>query len=271
MRYLNTYESTDDAQVDGHINAISSRIAGNVIEIHAEDEQYVKEGDVLVRLDPRDFEVAIAKAQADLADAEAALESSRIDIPITATTTASQLKTAQSTRLDATATVAGAERQLSAAQARLDTAQAQVREAEATYKNASDDVARYKLLVDKNEIPRQQYDTAVSAATGAQASVDARKAAVKEAEQSIAVARAAVDQANQRIPQADASIQSAETAPDQVKAAQSRAKAAAAQVLQRRSALDQAKLNLSYCTIVAPATGIVGKKTVELGQNISPG
>src|ERR1700742_2845952 len=121
--YLNTYESTDDAQVDGHINSISSRIAGNVIEIHAEDEQYVKAGDVLVRLDPRDFEVAVAKAQADLADAEAALESSRIDIPITTANTASQLKTANSTRVDATALIAGADRQLSATQARLDTAQ----------------------------------------------------------------------------------------------------------------------------------------------------
>jgi len=270
-KYLGTYETTDDAQIDGHINSVSSRIPGNVVEIRAEDEQYVKAGDVLVRLDSRDYEVALAKAQADLADAQAALESSRIDIPITATNTASQLKTAQSSRADASAVVAGAERQLTAAQARLDTVQAQVREAEATYKNASDDVARYKLLVDKNEIPRQQYDTAVSSAAAAQATVDARKAAVKEAEQNIAVARTAVDQASQRITQADASIESAMTAPDQVKAVEARAKAASAQVMQRRAAVEQAKLNLSYCTIVAPATGIVGKKTVELGQNISPG
>src|ERR1700761_3242697 len=78
-RYFNTYETTDDAQIDGHINAVSGRIAGNVIEIHAEDEQFVNAGDVLVKLDPRDYEVALAKAQADLQDAEAALESSKID------------------------------------------------------------------------------------------------------------------------------------------------------------------------------------------------
>ena len=89
--YLNTYETTDDAQVDGHINAISSRIPGNVIEVRARDEQYVNAGDILVRLDSRDYEVAIAKAEADLADAEAALESSRIDIPITTTNSESQL------------------------------------------------------------------------------------------------------------------------------------------------------------------------------------
>src|ERR1700674_5205877 len=163
LRYLNAYETTDDAQIDGHINAVSGRITGNVIDVRADDEQYVNAGDVLVRLDPRDYEVALAKAQADLGDAEAALESSRIDIPITTTNTASQLKTATSSRADATAFVLGAQRQLTAARARFDSAQAQVREAEANVKKTSDDVTRYKLLVDKNEIPRQQYETAASA------------------------------------------------------------------------------------------------------------
>ena len=169
-RYLNTYETTDDAQIDGHINAISARISGHVVEVHAEDEQIVKAGDVLVRIDPSDYEVALAKAEADLADAEAALESSRIDIPITSTTTASQLKTANSSRADATAFLLGAERQLEAAQARLIAARAQVREAEANLKKANDDVRRYKLLVDKDEISRQQYDTAVQAAAATQPS-----------------------------------------------------------------------------------------------------
>src|SRR6202161_2383246 len=126
-KYLNTYETTDDAQIDGHINAVSGRINGNVIEVLAEDEQIVKAGDVLVRIDPRDYEVAVAKAEADLRDAEATLESSRIDIPITNTNTASQLKTANSGKADATAFVLGSERQLNAARERLDTAQAQVR------------------------------------------------------------------------------------------------------------------------------------------------
>jgi membrane fusion protein (multidrug efflux system) len=270
-KYLNTYETTDDAQVDGHINAISGRIAGNVIEVRAEDEQFVNAGDVLVRLDARDYEVALAKAQADLGDAEAALESSRIDIPITSTNTASQLKTANSSRADATAFVLGAQRQLSATRARLESAQAQVREAEANLKKANDDVARYKLLVDKNEIPRQQYETAVTTAAAAQAALDARVAAVGEAEQNIVVAQSAVEQANQRITQADASIESASTAPKQVAISEARAKSAAAQVAQKKALVEQAKLNLTYCTIVAPVAGIVGKKTVELGQNISPG
>ncbi len=270
-RYFNTYESTDDAQIDGHINAVSARISGNVLEIRAEDAQVVKAGEVLVRIDPRDYEVAVAKAEADLHDAEAALESSRIDIPITTTNTASQLKTANSTRADAAAFLLGAQRQLGAARDRLASAEALVRDAEANVKKTGDDVARYKLLVDKNEIPRQQYDTAVALSDSGLATLDSRKAAVREAEQNIAVAQSAIDQASQRIPQADASIESAMTAPKQVQVSEARAKSAAAQVAQKKALLDQAKLNLSYCTIVSPVNGIVGKKTVELGDNISPG
>jgi membrane fusion protein (multidrug efflux system) len=270
-KYLNTYETTDDAQIDGHIDAVSGRINGNVIEVLAEDEQFVKAGDVLVRIDPRDYQVAVDKAAADLHDAEAALESSRIDIPITNTNTASQLKTATSSRADAAAFLVGAQRQLAAARDRLESAQALVRDQEATVKKTSDDVARYKLLVDKNEIPRQQYDTAVTVAAGAEATLDSRRAAVREAEQNIAAAQSAVDQASQRIPQADASIESAMTAPKQVAVSEARAKSALAQVAQKRALLEQARLNLGYCTIVAPVAGIVGKKTVELGENISPG
>jgi membrane fusion protein (multidrug efflux system) len=270
-KYFNTYETTDDAQVDGHIDAISARISGNVVAVLAEDEQYVKAGDVLVRIDPKDYEAALAKAEADLADSEAALETSRLDIPITGINTSSTLKTAHSGRADTTAALEGALRQLAAAQARLETARAQVREAEANLTKANDDARRYKLLVDKDEIPRQQYDTAVSVANADQAALDGRRSGVHEAEQNVVSAQSAVDQARARIVQSDASIDAAMTAPEQVAVSKSRAKSALAQVAQRKALVDQAKLNLGYCTIVAPATGIVGKKTVELGENVSPG
>jgi membrane fusion protein (multidrug efflux system) len=206
-----------------------------------------------------------------LAAAEAALLSSRTDVPITSTTTNSQLKNARSGRVDAEAALLGAQRQWSAAQARLITAQAQVREAQSTYKNTVDDVARYKLLVTKNEIPRQRYDTTVSLSDTARATVDARQAAVAEAEQNVRVAQSAIDQANARIVQADASIESALTAPQQVAVSQARAKTSEAQVLQKRAVVEQARLNLSYCTIVAPVSGIIEKKSVEIGSNVSPG
>jgi len=270
-KYFSAYESTDDAEVDGHINAISARISGYVLDVPVEDEQYVKAGDVLARIDPKDYSVALANAQADLAAAEAAFLSSRTDVPITSTTTSSQLKNARSGRDDADAALLGSQRQLRAAQARLDTAEAQVREAQATYQNTADDVARYKLLIAKDEISQQLYDTSVSKSNSAKATVDARRAAAAEAEQNVRVAQTAIDQANARIAQADASIQSALTAPQQVAVSQARAKAAEALVAQRRALAEQAQLNLSYCTIVAPVSGIVGKKTVEAGANVSPG
>jgi len=270
-KYFGTYESTDDAQVDGHINAINARINGYVSDVLVDDEQYVKAGDVLIRIDPKDFAVALTNAQADLAAAEATFESSRTDVPITTTTADSQLRNARSGRVDASAALLGAQRQLSAAEARLVTAQAQVREAEANSKKAADDVARYKLLIAKDEIPQQQYDTSVSLADSAKATVDARRAAVAEAEQNVRVAQSTIDQADARIVQADASIQSAMTAPQQVAVSQARAKSAQAQVAQRRALVEQARLNLSYCTIVAPVSGIVEKKSVEVGSYISPG
>lgn len=270
-RYFNTYETTDDAQIDGHIDAVSARITGAVVAINAEDEQFVKAGDVLVKLDPKDYEVAVARAEADLADAEAALESSRTDVPITSTNTSSQLKSAQASRRDASAALLAAERQLSAAQARLDSSQAQVREGDANLQRAKDDVARYKLLVEKVEIPRQTYDIAVQAEAAGQATVDARRAAVREAQQNIAVAQSAIVQANERIAQTDATVEAALTGPQQIAVSRARAKSATAVLAQRKALLEQAKLNLQYCTIVAPVTGIVGKKTVELGVNVSPG
>src|SRR5580700_12317465 len=130
-KHFDAYESTDDAQIDGHINALSARISGNVIQVLTDDEKYVKAGDVLVRIDPNDYQVAVAKAEADLADAEAALQGSRTDVPVTSTSTSSTLQSARSLRADTDAGVRGAERQLDAARARLETARAQVNEAEA--------------------------------------------------------------------------------------------------------------------------------------------
>ena len=270
-KYFGEYESTDDAQIDGHVDAISARISGQLNEVLVEDAQVVKAGDPLVKIDPRDYQVAAAKAEADLADAEAALDSSRTDVPIVTTTTASTLETARSSRADADAGLIATQRQLAAAQARQETAQAQVTEAQAIYKKDADDVERYRQLVTKDEIPRQQYDTAVHIAAADKAIIDARTASVNEARQNVAAAEAAVRQAETKIAQADAAIQSAMTRPQQVAQSQAREKSAAARVAQQRAQLDQAKLDLSYTVINAPAPGIIGKKTAEIGENVSPG
>jgi len=270
-RYFSTYESTDDAQVDGHLNAISARINGQVSEVLVDEEQIVKAGDVLVRIDPRDYQVAVARAEADLADAEATLMSSRTDVPITTANTGSTLSSSRSGRADALAGLTGAQRQLKAAQARLETAEAQVVQAQADYKRAADDAARYKVLVAKDEISQQIYDQAEQTAAANKATVTARQASVNEAHQNVDVAQAAIEQAQARVEQADAVIRAAMTAPQQVAVSQARAKSSAAKVAQQKAALDQARLNLSYCTITAPVAGIVDRKTVEVGENVSPG
>jgi membrane fusion protein (multidrug efflux system) len=269
--HLSKFESTDDAQVDGQLYAISSRINGHVIEVKVDDEMQVKAGDVLVVLDPKDYEVAVAKARADLADAVATYQSSRTDVPITSVNTRSTLTNANSARLDASAGVSGAERQLGAARARLATAQANVRVAQANFTKASQDVERYKQLVSKDEISKQQYDQAVSVMDAAKATLDAQNALVNEAAQNIQVAEKNVEQVQTRVQQADAQIQAALTGPQQVKVQEARAQSAAAKVEEQKALLDQAELNLKYTTIVAPVDGIVGKKNVAEGQNIAAG
>ncbi len=270
-KYFGAYESTDDAQIDGHIDAISARISGHLQAVPVEDAQFVKVGDTLARIDPRDYEVAVAQAEANLADAEAALQSSRTNVPIVSTNTASTLETARSSRADAEAGLAAAERQLDATRAQLETAQAQVNVAEANYKKNADDVERYRQLVAKEEIPQQQYDQAVQAAAAAKATIAAQSASVNAARHNVNAAEAAVKQAQTRITQADASIQAASTRPQQIAQSQANAKSAQAKVAEQRAVLDQARLNLSYTLITAPATGIIGKKTAEIGENVSPG
>jgi membrane fusion protein (multidrug efflux system) len=270
-RYFGTYESTDDAQIDGHLNAISARISGQVNQVLVEDQQIVKKGDVLVKIDPRDYEVAVAKAEADLADAQAALDSSRTDVPITSINTESTLRTARSLREDVGAGLLGSQRQLNAAKARLESTEAQVLEAEANFKKAEDDVGRYRQLVAKDEISQQIYDQSVQTAAAAQATLATRKATVNEARQNVTVAESSIQQVQARITQAEASIQAAMTAPQQIAVSQFKVKSSAAKLAQQKALLDQARLNLSYCTVVAPVSGIANKKSVELGQNVSPG
>src|SRR6202035_30066 len=165
-RYLRTYESTDDAQVDVHLYPVSARVSGYVVKVNVDDNQWVQQGTVLVEIDPKDYEVAVAQAQANLANAEATAQSLNITVPITSTNTSSQLKFAASGIADANAGVIAAERQLTAAHA-------QVESAEANDVKAQDDLHRYKLLVDKREVSQQIYDQALATAKSSTATVSA--------------------------------------------------------------------------------------------------
>jgi membrane fusion protein (multidrug efflux system) len=250
-------EDTDDAQVNGHLIQVSSRIAGQVLKVDVQENQFVKQGDVIAELDPADYNVAVENAEAALATAQANAAAANVNVPITTINTGSNLRSADADVNGTVDAVQQAQRQFEAAHARVIQAQANLTKAQA-------DLDRYKPLVEKDVISKQQWDAAVAA-------VDADKAAVNDA---IATERAAGDGvgvARQKQTQAQAMLKYAETGPQQVAAQSARAKAALAQVAQAQAQLDQAQLNLSYTRIVAPATGIVTRKSVEIDQNVSAG
>ncbi len=256
LRYFGSYESTDDAQADVHLYPVSARIAGYVIKVNVDDNQWVEKGAVLAEVDPKDYEVAVAQAQANLANAEATAQSLNITIPITSVNTTSQLTFAASGVEDAHAGVVAADKQLTASHAQLEAA-------EANDLKAQDDLHRYKLLVDKREVSQQIYDQALAAAKSSSATVEAARASESAAAQF-------VQQARSRLAQADANHKSAQTGPDQVSSTRARVRAAVADVEQKRALLEQAQLNLQYTKILAPVSGEVNKNVV-VGLNVEPG
>lgn len=255
-RYLSSYESTDDAQADVHLYPVSARISGYVIRVNVNDNQWVNKGDVLVEIDPTDYQVALSQAQANLTNAEATARSLNITVPITSVNTVSQLRFTASGVEDARAGVSAAEKQLAAAHQ-------QVEAAEANDVKAQDDLRRYKLLVDRREVSQQIYDQALATAKSSTANVAAAQASESAAQQF-------VQQAQSRLTQANANHEYARTGPQQVSSTKERVQAAIADVQQKRALLQQAELNLQYTRIIAPVSGEVNKTVVE-GLNVEPG
>jgi membrane fusion protein, multidrug efflux system len=256
-RYFSSYESTDDAQIDGHINSVSARVSGHVVKLNVEDNQYVEKGTLLVEIDPVDYEVAVERARADYADARAQAAAAGINVPVTDVSTASQVSSAQ-------ASVSNTHSGIAAARQQFDAAKAQVAEAEANNAKAQSDLIRYKQLIDKQEISQQQYDVAVAAAKSGAANVEAARSAA-------AAAAAQIEQAQSKKAQAEADLRTAQTAPQTMRATRARALSAQASADRKRADLRQAELNLEYTKILAPVTGIVTNRTVEVGQNVQVG
>ena len=256
-RYFTSYESTDDAQVDGHINSISARITGHVITLNVRDNQYVNAGDVLVEIDPADYQVAYERAKADFADAQAAAVAAGVNVPITDVNTTSQVSASEADVNSARAGVQVAQQQLQAAKAQLT-------QADANNVKAQNDLGRYKQLVAKQEISQQQFDEATAASQANAAAVEAARANVDAAEQQ-------VTQAKGRLVNAEANYRYANTAPKQMQVTRARAQSALAEAQRKKADLDQAELNLKYTKILAPVNGIVSDRTVEVGQNVAPG
>jgi membrane fusion protein (multidrug efflux system) len=251
------YEDTDDAQIDGHVMPLSARISGQVLEVRVIEGQIVHSGDVLVVIDPKDYKIADNQARANLADSEASAASSMWNVPVISATAWSNLDSAETAVHNAQAGVQAAEQNLASARGALSQAEANAEKTDA-------DLVRYTRLVAKEDISRQQYDQATAAAKANRAAVVSATAAVQADEQ-------ALHQAEGKLLQAKADVRSAQTAPQQVSVARTKADSASAQVDQRKAQLDQAELNLGYTIIRSPVTGIIGKKTAEVGQNVSIG
>jgi membrane fusion protein (multidrug efflux system) len=264
-------ETTDDAQVDAHVTQVSARVGGVITKIAVEDNQLVEAGAVLVELDPRDYEVSVDKARAELADAEATAVAAQSNVPITSTTAASNVTTARGGITQAQSGVAAAEKEVEAARARLVTAQAKLREAEANATKAARDVERLRGLLAKDEVSQQQFDAASAAADAQRAAADSARSQIAEAEAGIRVAESRLAQARAGEQQAHAELDTAQTAPSQITATKARASAAEARVQQARANLAQAELNREYVTIKAPVRGIVSRKGINVGQVVQPG
>jgi membrane fusion protein (multidrug efflux system) len=254
--YLSGFESTDDAQVDVHLYPVSARISGYIQKVNVEDNQWVEQGSTLVEIDPKDNEVELARVQAALDNADAAAESLNIDVPISSVDSSSQLKFTSSDIQNAQAAIEAAEKEATAAHAR-------VVEAQAENVKAQDDVSRYRLLLTKDEIPKQVYDHAYE-----DAATDV--AAVAAAEASEAAAQQAVQESHSRLIEAESRYEDAQAGPRRVASTRAKAVAAVADIRQKQAAVEQAQLNLGYTKILSPVTGEVTKKVV-VGLNVDPG
>ncbi len=241
--YFSVRISTDDAQIDGHVNAVAARVGGTVAAVLVNDNQYVEKDATLVRIEPRDYEIAVARAEADLAENEASARAARTGVPMTSTMSSSQ------------ETAAGSD--LEGADARFVSARARLREAEAKSTKAAQDLARLKPLLAKDEVSKQEYDAAVSEADAAHASRESAEASVREAEKAVEAAKARLVQAR--------------TGPEQVTIQRARADSASAKADIARANLAQARRNLEHTEIKAAVSGIVSRRTVEVGQVVQAG
>jgi membrane fusion protein, multidrug efflux system len=239
------------------VNSVSARVSGHVLKLNVDDNQYVEKGTVLVEIDPADYEVAVAQARAEYADAQAQASAAGINVPITDVSTSSQVSGAK-------AGVSSAKAGIAAARQQFEAAKSQVAEAEANNIKAQNDLVRYKQLIDKQEISQQQYDQAVASAQAAAATLQAARASAD-------AAAAQIEQAQSKLTQASADLRNAGTAPQTMRVTRARAVSAQANADRRRAALDQAELNLLYTKVIAPVSGMVSNRTVEVGQNVQPG
>ena len=271
-RYYGDQESTDDAQVDASLALIAPRIGGNVSEILALDNQVVKAGDPLIRLDPRDLEARVAEMRAELVSAQSRAKAAGATVPLTAETTTSGMSSAEAGLLGAQADLerANADYQRDSISA-LAEAQATIDARRATYDRAQADLTRMKTLADKDEISHQQLDSYTAAARVAESEWNATKEQLASVTKQAEASKAAIAAAQARVSAAQAAVAESHANRKQVAVSEARAGSAQADIAEAQAKLSAAELNLSYTTIVAPVNGRVTRKNVQLGQTVAVG
>ncbi|HWB82821.1 MAG TPA: HlyD family secretion protein [Bryobacteraceae bacterium] len=264
--------SSDDAQVDGHIISIAAKIPGNVVQVLVLDNQPVKAGQVLVRLDARDYQVKVDQAKAALLQAQSQLRSARVAVPMTSETTQSDTAAASARLADAQAKLDQARIAYEQASgADISFAEANVRSKQATSDRAQADLARMKPLIAKGEISQQQYDASVAEARVAESELQAAQERLTSAQKQATMRNSAVAAAQSQVNQAQAEVETSVANRRQVTIRTSDVGGAEAAVAQAEAQLEAAQLQLSYTTLIAPMDGVVTRKTVEVGQIIQPG
>ena len=251
-------EDTDDAQVDGNLYQVSARVAGQVTHVYVNEEQLVKAGQPIADVDPSDYQVSLEQAEANLANARAEYLQATANVPITNVNVRTTVTTSGQDVQSNAASVAQA-------QANAQAMQSRILQAQANALKAQTDVDRYTPLVARDVISKQQYDAAVATATAMQAQVD-------EAQRDASASEQQVLSAQQKLASAQSQqAQNKQNAPKQMAVQQARATAAEASIKQAQARVDQAKLNLGYAKIISPIDGIVSRKNVAVGDNLSVG
>ncbi|MGH9487119.1 MAG: HlyD family secretion protein [Terriglobales bacterium] len=269
--YYRYRDSTDDAQIQAHIEPVAPRIAGTVLAVDVHDNQMVHAGQVLFQLDPSDYKAQLQQAEANFQAAQAAASSARTNVPVTRANSHGTLTAAQAALQQAQANEKLSSAQVAAADAQVSVAQATLRQAQAQAQNAVSARNRYQQLVGKQEISALQFQQAETAATAAQAGVSADQAKVSAAQQQVASAVARENVARAQVAEAAANERKAATAPQRVAMSRAQAQTAQAKVAQAEAAVALAQLNVDYTTVRAPTSGQIGNKTVQLGQRLAPG
>lgn len=277
--------STDDAYVEGTISPVSAKVAGHVVELLVRDNQAVRLNDVLLRVDPRDYEAKRDQAQAAVSVAEASVRAARVELPLARDTTRSQVDEVRAALEGTRVAVRSSESAVDEARARLESkraavaaSRADVAAAESVQRKAGRDLERMRALMKNDYVSRREYEDAMAAQESADAALEAARRRlnalekeVQQTEAEVASRVLATEQARQRVAEARGTLARAESQQQTVSVKSAEVARAEAALKAAQADLAVAELNLEHTVVRAPIDGVVSKRSVEVGQIVQPG